>query len=77
MSADCWQVKLTRISLPQQMALIYENGLSAAVGPVAEEMRYGLAEHFWSQGKREPALKMYKEIASLQKGNGQVPHACG
>ena len=26
------------LGLPQQMALIYENGLSAAVGPVAEEM---------------------------------------
>ncbi len=53
------------LGLPQQMAKIYEDAQTTAAGSVSEEMRYRLAEHLWSQGKREPALSLLRELAVL------------
>ena len=31
-------------------------------------MSYALAEHYWQEEKREPAIKLFRSVAALQQG---------
>ncbi|HYV37904.1 MAG TPA: tetratricopeptide repeat protein [Gemmataceae bacterium] len=56
------------LGMPQQMAKVFEDALGSAKGPVAAEMTYCLAEHHWSEGNREPALKLFHTLATSPQG---------
>jgi tetratricopeptide (TPR) repeat protein len=56
------------LGLPAERAKVFEAALVKATGPWADEMRFGLAEHYCAFGKREAGRKLLEIQAAQQAG---------